>query len=55
MLKIKQILNRDWIKDSIAFKKNYHTLSRPAKNTYVRYQEDGYVYIFDVLLTKKLG
>ena len=53
MLEIEQLVIGDWIEDSIEFKKNYNMPPPPANNTRVRYQEDGYVYIPGVLLTKE--
>lgn len=50
---IKQILIGDWIEDSVAFKETYNMPPPPAKNTLVRYQEDGFVYIPGVLLTEE--
>lgn len=53
MTKIEQILIGDWIEDSIAFKLTYNSPPPPVQNTRVRYQEDGYVYIPGVLLSKE--
>ncbi|MDC0230805.1 hypothetical protein OAK19_02475 [Aureispira] len=53
MKEIRQILIGDWIEDSLEFKRVYNMPPPPVQNTRVRYQEDGYVYIPDVLLTKE--
>ena len=54
MKEIREILIGDWLEDSIEFKRVYpgHR-PPPVQNTRVRYQEDGYVYIPGVLLTKE--
>lgn len=54
MQEIEQLIVGDWIEDSVAFKRNYNMPPPLAKNTRVRYQEDGYVYIPGVLLNKSV-
>ncbi len=53
MEEIRNILIGDWIEDSLEFKRNYNMPPPPVQNTRIRYQEDGHVYIPDVLLTKE--
>lgn len=43
----------DWEEDSMAFKKEYKMPPPPAQNSKVRWQDDGYVYIPGVLITKE--